>query len=65
MIFPSIGDGCGGDGDAALPFLSHKVSDGIAVVDVAQMSSQPGVVKKSLRRRRLSCRDHGGTIHNS
>ena len=65
VIFPSIGDGCGGDGDAALPFLSHKVSDGVAIVDVAQMPCQPGVVKKSLRRRRLSCQNHGETIHNS
>jgi hypothetical protein len=53
-VAPVAGGGGGGDGDAALLLLGHPVHGGGAVVHLAQLVVDAGVVEHPLGSRRLT-----------
>jgi hypothetical protein len=54
VLPPFGGNGCGGNGDAALPFLLHPVGRRSAVVDFTDFVNHPGVEKDPLGESGLS-----------
>src|SRR3546814_9642966 len=58
-LLPEAGGRRGGDGDATLLLLLHPVHGGIAVMGLAELMGDTGVVEDALGRRRLAGIDVG------
>jgi hypothetical protein len=55
LVFaPEAGDSCGGDSDAALPFLLHPIGDRCTLVHAAHAMGATSVEKHPLSRSRLA-----------